>query len=253
MFDDDFVENQLALGKIEPVRGTLWAEKYVPGKEKVRVDGYGTIYSTGTTESGLVLVSADNEEASNVKAALFVVRAIGENPAVWSVRGHDRTSVWENKAKTDVTWDTSWEGQAVQEGTVVAIRPSTGERQTRASSYMQIRYDELVAVGVPFEESCDIPMLPAPGWLIIEKDEVATETASGLYKGEGIYATQGWAYFGTVVGIPRDSGADYQELLGRRVAFPSFAGAGATEYIDFDGGTYRAVPLFDVWGVIDED
>lgn len=252
MFDDNFVDEQLKLGKIAPVKGSLWCEKFIPGREKVSVPGYGNIYGVESA-GGIVLVSEDNEEASNVKAALFLVRAVGDDPQDWSIRGNDRSDVWQNKRKTDEVWDTTFAGQAIREGTVVAIRPSTGERQTRASSYIQIRYDELVAIGVPLEEDSAVPMYPAPGWLIIHKHDVATETKSGLYKGDGIYTEQGWAFFGTVVAIPRGADGDYVDLLNRTVAFPSFAGAGATEYIDFDGGEYRAVPFYDVWGVVDED
>lgn len=246
MFSDDILEEYLEAGKLRPVAGSLWCEKYTGAKAQLEVEGLGIVNYTDVTDSGIVLVSNTTEETDNIRAELYIVRAVGREPEKWSTRWASRGPEWEHPENVDVVYNTTFEAQKVLEGTVIATRSIAGESQGSDSRFVQIRYDEIVAIGTPVDED-SLPMLPAPGWVLVEKDEVEEELESGLYKGTGTVYDNGFVLWGTIVGIPRETPCGVE--VGARVAIPLFYGAGATEYVEFENGQFRVMPEADLLAV----
>lgn len=246
MFSDEFLSEQLDKGKLRPVRGSMWCEKYEGARASLDVEGLGVVDYTDITDSGIVLVSTMDSSANKVRAELYVVRAIGGKPIKWSTRWADRGNEWEHPENVDVVYATTFEEQRVGIGTIIAARAIAGESQGATSRFVQIRYDEVVAIGTPIEED-SIPMLPAPGWVLVEKDTVNEELASGLYKGEGTVYNNGSVLWGTIVGVPRNTPCSVE--VGDNVAIPMFYGAGATEYIEFEDGRFRVMPEADLLAI----
>ena len=244
MYSDSEMEQLIDNNQIRPVRGSLWCEKYIPGKASVEVRGLGMVDFTDVTESGIILVASTTKESDSVTANLYIVRAMGSDPDKWSSRWTQRDlNTWENPRKSDMVWNENWASQHIGIGTLIAIRAGSGANQETFSKFLQVRYDEIVAIGTELA-SDEIPMLPAPGWVMIQKDENTGVTASGIYRGEGQVYEKGWVLWGRVIGLPL--GYEDDDLhVSDHVAIPLHYGAGASEYIEFEG-TIRCVPMDDV-------
>lgn len=237
---DEYISDMLDDEKLRPVRGSVWCEKYTPGRERLMVEGLGVVSVADETESGIVLISGD-AETDLVKASLLVVRAIGEAPENWSVRFLDRARAGR---KVDKVYPCDWENQRIEVGTVIAIRAVAGEGQVKNSRFIQVRYDEIVAIGTPLDAD-EIPMLPAPGWVLVEPLPEPQEAS--IFIG-GMETSQ--SEWGRVLGTPRGLYGDVS--TGDVVAYPLHRVYGATEYVTFEGGL-RAVPVYDLLAVLEED
>lgn len=226
----------LADGRIRPPRGHLWCEKLTEGKT-LDVDGLGTIsIATDPTPSGLVVVSGRTSEAEDVLTSLLVVRALGDDPLAWHTLYQDRERSWPLG---------TWAEQKVGRGTVLATRAIAGVDQGRDHHFVQVRFDEIAAIGAPLTEPSDLPLMyPGPGWLLVHMDWDESDDTSdgGIFIGHGakdVYANSG-LHWGTVYATPR--GWDEPLLPGARVAVPRW---NAPEYVELSGNI-RAYPYYDI-------
>ncbi len=233
---DEFLEEMLDQGRVRPLPGHLYAAKLTKNRP-VDLDGYGQIAVSEVRDSGLVVVSGDTQEAEHYKALNCVILAVGEDPPEWKTR-------WFHKKRD---WNTSFAEQRIGEGTVVSIRAIAGVDQVKGSRFLQLRYDEISAIGQPEDE--DVPdMLPAPGWVLVKLREAQAPERGGLvlYDGLADVLDHGNMTFGTVLALPRGY-SDGDLKAGDSICFPTHTGVGATEFIEFDDGI-RCLPLDDVFG-----
>ena len=243
---DDYLGELLNNGKLRPPRGHLWCEKLTPDDTE-DVEGLGTISVKERTPSGIIL-PGKKESSENVLATLYIVRAIGEEPEDWHIRWHARSPIWQNNMKRSrKTLPHTWEEQRIRLGAVISARDMAGADVGRESKYTQIRYDEIISIGVPIDEDCHVPMLPGAAWILVEPDPLDTfDENLGLYMGEGDVYRDGWVKWGTVVALPRNNTIMPELQEGSRVAFPLHLTTGATEYVEFDNGKYRCMPMEDL-------
>lgn len=240
--NESFLATALASGKIRPTPGHLWCEKLAT-VSSVDVDGIGSVSVSEITSSGLVVVSERTEEADTVLGNLLVVRAIGEDPPPprgWHTYHLSRERSWPLG---------TWKDQRIEVGTVIAIRAVAGVNQGRDRKYVQVRYDEIAAIGAPLDEPDDAPaMYPGPGWVLVRLDDYDGDDTSsgGVYVGEGRKDVfdNGGVIWGEVYSLPRGF-SDPSVHPGARVAVPRWQ---STEYLELEGGI-RAVPWGDVLAV----
>lgn len=243
MRNDDFLEDAVLRDKYRPLPGHVLCLKETTNQE-VEVEGLGTVSASDITDSGLVLVSKDTKQAETVKALTAVVVALGNDPYKWETR-------WQGDAKKLRDWETTWEEQKVEEGTVVAIRAISGMNQERDSRFLDLKYNEISMIGQPHDIDCP-DMLPAPNWVMLELD-VQDDQMRGslhLYAGLQPLLDHGNMIFGVVRGLPRGY-IDGDLSIGDRVCVPAHTGVGATEFVEFEGNL-RAVPMDDIMGVVED-
>lgn len=239
MTNDDYLEAMLEEGRVRPLPGHLYAAKLTKNQH-VELAGYGDIAVSEIRDSGLVIVSNDTKEAEHYKALSCVVLTRGEDPDRWTTRWYDKRR----------DWGTTFAQQGIEEGTIVTIRAVAGVDQTKGSRYLQLRYDEINAIGQP--EGEDTPdMLPAPGWVLVKLHEEESQERGGLQLYDGLVELldHGNMRYGTVIGLPRGY-TDGDIAVGDTICFPTHTGVGATEFIEFEGGL-RCLPIDDVLGVQD--
>lgn len=243
MTNEDFLEQALLDEKFRPMPGHLICMKNTKNLE-VEVAGFGTVTASKVTDSGLVLVSNDTKESEQVKALMVTVVAIGKDPDKWETRIP--------KSRKKDNWNTTWDEQKVRVGTILSIRAVSGVDQTKGSSFIDLRYDEISCIGQPKNEECP-DMLPAPGWVLVRMEPVKEVDHKGLIVESGLdeLLVNGHMIYGEVIGLPRGyHGRDMR--VGDRICFPSHTGVGATEFVEFDGNL-RALPIRDVFGVVEEE
>jgi hypothetical protein len=234
MFDDNYWEKVIADGTVRPLKGHLTCEKYHKSVVE-HVEGIGDIPITGVTEGGLVLVGEDDSEAEDVKAFMLRVRVVGEDPEAWKFRffGKERD------------YKSTFAEQRVRPGVIIAVRGVAGANQSKNSHIIDVRYDEIVAIGTPKGE---FPaMLPAPGWVLVEHLDPAPKSRLHISAGAEQITQEGNVRWGRIIALPRGTSSDGLEV-GNEVCFPSHGGVGATEQLQFEDGRLRALPLDDVYG-----
>lgn len=230
---DIYIRELLLKGALRPKPGSLWGEKLFENKQ-LELQGIGTV--TGTvTDSGLVIVGAKSTQDEAVRSKVVLVRAVGEPPPRWHTRWFDN----------ERTWPTDWDEQGVDVGTVVMVRAVAGVEQGVDDKYIEIRYDEIVAIGQPLDT--DGPdMLPAPGWLLLDVDPGQEDTIGKVWVGDSRDALENnQIQWGIVKALP--VGYDGTLRLGNRVGFPRFVW---TEYVQV--GEMRYMPQDEVLVVSDE-
>lgn len=238
--NESFLASSLAQGKIRPTPGHLWCEK-LSTVSSMDVDGIGAVSVSSVTASGLVVVSDRTEEADTVLGNLLVVRAIGEDPPPprgWHTYCLGREQSWPLG---------TWKDQRITIGTVIAIRAVAGVNQGRDRKYVQVRYDEIAAIGAPLDEPDDAPaMYPGPGWVLVRLDKPVDDMHGSVYVGEGRKDVfeNGGVHWGTVYSLPRGF-QDPSVRVGSRIAVPRWQ---STEYLELEGDI-RAVPWGDVLAV----
>lgn len=235
---DAYLEAMLEEDRVRPLPGHLIGMK-VTQNEHVDLEGYGKVAVSGVTAGGLVLVSNDTKEAEHYKAKLVTVLVLGDEPDQWKCR-------WFDKSRN---WKTTFAEQGIDLGTVVAVRAVSGVDQVKGSKFLQLRYDEISAIGQP--EGSDGPdMLPAPGWVLVRiESPEKIDRGVLVYDGLEQVLQEGNMTYGTVIGLPR--GYPFSDIkVGDRICFPTHTGVGATEFVDFEGGL-RCLPIDDVLGVED--
>lgn len=237
---DAYLEAMLEEDKVRPLPGHLIGLKHTKNKH-IDLEGYGQIAVSQQTASGLVVVSNDTREAENYKALLVTIFVLGDEPDKWNTR-------WFDKKKD---WKTTFAEQRIDVGTTVAIRAVSGVDQVKGSKFIQLRYDEVSAIGQA-EDATDVPdMLPAPGWVLVQLDTSEHKNKAGLHIYAGLQQVldQGQMSYGTIIGLPR--GYPFDDLhVGDTICFPTHTGAGATEFVEFEEGL-RCLPIDDILGVVD--
>lgn len=242
MLDEIFDRNG-----VRPMRGYVICEKYIE-TSRVYVDGFGWVDSRGFSDGGLLLVSKQTQEQEYVNATRYVVRRIGTTPYEWRFRCLSTGGSWNGPRPGDPierNFHTTFAQQRVVEGTVLAARAVSGTQQDRASRFVALRYDEICAIGKPLDEPEGFEMLPAPGWVLVQKESSeARKDRLEVYEGLQQMIQNGNGTWGRILEIPREVNTNGLRV-GDRVMFPTHAAVGATEYIEFGGGI-RCLPLEDV-------
>jgi len=239
--------------RVRPVKGYVICEKYVE-TNKVFVEGLGWVDSKGFSPGGLLLVSNKTTEQEYVNAVRFVVRRVGLSPDEWRFRCLSTGGCWNGPQPgkpIERNFHTTFEAQKIEVGMVLAARAVSGSQQDKASRFIALRYDEICAIGKPLDEPEGFDMLPAPGWVMVKKDEVQARPGSRIHTYVGLeqLTQHGQGTLGVVIELPRGTDSDGLKV-GDRVMFPTHAGVGATEFIEFEGGI-RCLPLEDVLLVLE--
>lgn len=218
-----------------PLPGFLLCEE-VPDYVNRTVEGLGTI-RVGAVKNGLY-IPPTSKESDPLKGRLLVVRKVGPNPDKWNQRFFKR----------ERDWQTTFEEQKITDGTLLSVRKVAGKSLSDDDAWVQIRYDEVCAIGIPFDEDYPVDMRPCPGWIGVHLDglpDAVDETGlwiQGGYRQIDEDAQGSWA---TVTSLPRG----FDELaIGDRVLIPSHEGVGATEIVEFGKGL-RFLPYDDVLAI----
>lgn len=238
--------------KIRPLPGHLWTTKYTPGAgQKLRLAN-GMEFEGSMRESGLFLPSSKSDAVNDVLAKMYVIEAVGEEPPEgWRTKWFLTNANKDHKTLPTRKWNTSFAKEGLSAGVVVAASAKAGLRNELQHEQVQLRHDELVAIGKPLDKCYDrdeFQMFAAPGWVIVKLETSTGQRKSGLTINAAIDTrlTQGSGQWGRVVEVPRN--ATYEGLgnlcPGMHVCFPHALHAGdhALEWVDFEGG-YRALPL----------
>ena len=233
---DKAVRALLDAGKLRPKKGSLWCEKLLEHDE-ITVDGVGVV--TGSvTSSGLVLVgSGGNSQDQSVKSKLLLVRAVGESPDAWSFRYFDKERNW---------GALTFASQNVDVGTVLCVRAVSGKELEADARFIEVRYDEIVAIGQP-EGVGEHDMLPAPGWVLLDMTVDAQDCKVGIiYVREDAYdvVSNGEAQWATVLALAGGASEVDGMEQGSRVLVDRYK---FTEYVQI--GNLRFVPIDEVLGV----
>lgn len=234
---DRYLESMMEEDRVRPLPGYLITLKHT-NNQVIDLPNGMSVAASEVRPSGLVLVSPDTKEAEYYKATLVTVLVVGADPYKWNTR-------WWGKTRD---WPTNWEEQGIDVGTILAIRPIAGVNQEKGSKFLQLEYSEICAIGQP--EGADGPdMLPAPGWVLVQKDAADDSKHSGLhiYGGLKDVLDKGNMTFGTILALPKGY-TDGDLAIGDRICFPTHTAVGATEFIEFEGGL-RCLPIDDVLGV----
>lgn len=221
MSNESYLGQVLDEGKIRPLAGHLIAEKLV-------TQDY-------TSPSGVIIPRFDKPEDELTKHNLLVVRALGKPPDKW----HTRYFQWE------YDHDTTWAEQGIEVGTVVVARAVAGVGQSSDSPYVQLRYDEIAAIGAAADDD-RADMYPAPGWVMMVQDVDHGDTsAGGIYVGSEraeVFA-EGALVWGVVTMLAKwDPMTRGTLVIGDRIGVPRY---NPTEFIQLEGGI-RLVPFDDV-------
>lgn len=227
---DRYIRDMLRAGRLRPKAGHLWCEKLFENTD-IEVAGVGTVSGVVHAGTGLVLVGNKSTQDEAVRSKLVVVRAVGPEPYKWSTR-------WFSKKRT---WDATWAGLGIEPGVALIVRAVAGVEQANDARYIEIRYDEVIAVG----QTHDAPgpdMLPAPGWLLVDVDpgddtQVGRIFAVSAEHRDALEHNQ--MQWGAVLGLP--AGYDGDLALGDRIGFTRFEW---TEYVQC--GNMRYMPQDEV-------
>lgn len=226
---DRYIRDLLRTGKLRPKAGHFWCEKVFENKE-IEIDGVGTV-SGVLHASGLVLVGGKSTQDEAVRSKLVVVRALGGEPPAWRTR-------WFHKERT---WPATWESVGVAPGVALLVRAVSGVEQANDAQFIEIRYDEIVAVGQP-HDAPGPDMLPAPGWLLVDIDPGSDTRIGSIYTTGSDHRDaleNNRIQWGTVTGLP--NGYDGELTLGDRAGFARFDW---TEYVQ--AGMMRYMPQDEV-------
>jgi hypothetical protein len=227
------------MSKVRPLPGFLWCEE-VPDYVERTVLGLGKV-RVAAIRSGLY-IPPESKDSNPLKGRLLVVRSVGENPRQW----HQR---WFRRERN---WGTTWQEQAIDEGSLLVVRKVAGHALGPDSPWLQVRHDEVCAIGVRQDEDYPVDMRPAPGWVGVQLDDLPSEQQrGGLWVRAGIrqIVEDGQGTWATVVALPRgfDEGTEGIRM-GDKVLIPSHEGVGATEFVEFGKGL-RFLPFEDVLAV----
>lgn len=224
---DIYIRELIQAGKLKPKPGHMWCRKIYENK-KINIAGLGQV--TGTVSpSGLVVVGAKDTQDEAVLSRLVVVMALGDEPPAWRFRFFDR----------ERDFKTSLAEQGVAVGTALMIRAVAGVAQDSTDAFIEVRYDEIVAIG---QTEGEHDMLPAPGWIALDMttDEGDGRIGSIFVRPDAIDAVRdGQLHWGQVLALP--VGYDGTLIEGDHVAVDRFQ---FTEYMQV--GKTRYVPQDEV-------
>lgn len=230
---EKYIGEMLDRNVIRPKQGHLLCEK-LSDVPTVSVEGLGEV-SGSLSAGGLLVVTKQTEEDAAIRSKLCVVRAMGKDPVEWNNR-------WFGKERD---FKTDWKGQRVDIGSVIGIRAIAGVEQALADKFIEVRYDEIGAIGQPPDDGPD-DMLPAPGWVFLDVSLDAGDTKLGsLYFRPEMkdVLENGGISWGRVLALPRDY-RDGELVVGDEVCFDR---AKNEEYMMLEG-SIRAMPQDELLG-----
>lgn len=212
--------------------GTLWCHKQTKSRVTVHVPGFGAVEVEGATAGGLILPFTDNRGDVNVKTSMFVVENVGAD-VPWRID------------KTD--YRTTFAAQGIETGVVIAVRAGAGLDQRRDDDWINVKYNEIAAIGNTEDEGP--AMYPAPGWILcrVLKGERTNSLLTVDADHEDVLE-QPQAVRMSVLAVPRDCA--YSPVVpGDVVYMPRFT---AQNFVEFEDNTYRCVPMDDIIAVENE-
>lgn len=218
--------------RVRPLPGFLWCQEVLRSVDRY-IPGLGTVSVASETPGGLYLPPED-KQSSPLAGKLLIVRHKGGEPSQgWTQRWYGR----------ERDWDTSFEQQKIHEGTLLVVRKVAGLSAIECSDWYQVRHDEVCAIGIPYgeEHESGLDMLPAPGWVAVQLDQLPEATVDGLWvRAEVRAVVQDYGgVWGTVSALHRGADPENSPLKrGDRVLLPAHTGSGATEYIEHQGLRY---------------
>jgi hypothetical protein len=216
--------------KVKPMPGTVWCNKQINPTINLFVEGLGNVVVSGATDGGLVLPFTDTRGDVNVKTSMYVVDAVGTDET-WRVGKRD--------------YKTTFAEQGVTPGVIIATRAGAGLDQRREADFINVRYNEIAAIGNTEDDGP--PMYPAPGFVLCE---VLLNKHSGELEVDALHADvleQPQAVRMVVLATPRGSFPTGVKP-GDVVYMPRFT---ATDFVEFEDGKYRCVHEDDLIGVED--
>jgi hypothetical protein len=212
--------------RVKPMPGTLWCHKQSKPKARVHVAGIGMVEVEAATAGGLLIPFTDNRGDVNLKTSMFVVESIGDD-LPWRID------------KTD--YRTTFAEQGIVPGVVIATRAGAGLDQRREADHINVRYNEIAAIGNMEEDGP--PMYPAPGWVLCrvlkQTAPGRTLTVSADYEDA---LEQPQAVRMVVEALPR--GQHNADLAPGDIVY--MARFTAQNFVEFEDNTWRCVPLEDI-------
>lgn len=220
--------------RVKPMPGTVWCHKQSKPKVRVNVAGIGMVEVESATAGGLLIPFTDNRGDVNVKTSMFVVESVGAD-LPWRI------------GKTD--HHTTFAEQCIVPGVIIATRAGAGLDQRREADHINVRYNEIAAIGNMEDEGP--PMYPAPGWVLCR---VLRQTAAGrtltVDADHEDALEQPQAVRMVVEALPRCAPANMGVAPGDIVYMPRFT---AQNFVEFEDNTWRVVPLEDIIAVESEE
>ena len=229
---NDF-EKLIQSGKLKPVPGTLIGVRYRPDLVDTGVVGK----VKGRRVGGLVVVESVETTDDALNQTAVVVRLVGAD-IPWRSRFQN----------LEHNHETTWGAQRIEPGTLVFARSVAQAPLGVGTDYVQLRYDDLAAVGVPLDEPPTVPCVPAPGFVLVKKVEYEDKIGS-IYMKEAYSEvfSEGAGMRGVVAALPRADNLIQSSgiKVGSTVTFPRYQ---LSEYIDLEGG-FRLIHFEDVLAV----
>lgn len=230
---DLYISELLDRGALRPKPGHLWCEKFI--KDSVEVAGLGEVAGELHAGSGLVLVSSKDSQDEAILAKLLIVRAVGQDAFAWKFRYFHK----------ERDWKTTFAEQGIAPGVVVAVRAVSGMQQAKDDRFLEIRYDEISAIG---QTNPDGPaMLPAPGWVMVDVglDDLDGRVGSLFVSQEMQDVIEGGTMqWGSVAALPHGYADVGCLALGDEVGFDRY------KYVEFvTSGNFRFMPQDEILAV----
>lgn len=208
--------------------GTVWCNKQTEPKVTIHVPGFGNVDVGGVAAGGLVLPFTDTRGDVNLKTSMFVVERVG----------HDEPWVVDK-----VNYRTTFAEQGIEPGVVIATRAGAGLDQRREADHINIKYNEIAAIGNTDDEGP--PMYPAPGWVLCRVLLNKRDTTLFVDEAHQDVLEQPAVVRMVVEAVPRGS-YPCSVAVGDVVFVDRYK---ASDFVEFDDGAYRCVHEEDILGV----
>lgn len=215
---------------VRPMPGTVWCNKQSTPRVSVNVPGYGNVEVAGTAAGGLILPFTDTRGDVNLLTSVFVVERVGAD-VTWRI---DKTN-----------YRTTFAEQGIEPGVLIATRAGAGLDQDRSADHINIKFNEIAAIGNTEDDGP--PMYPAPGWVLCRVLLNKRETTLYVEEKHQDVLEQAGAVRMVVEAVPRGSWP-CSVAVGDVVYMARFT---ATDFVEFEDGTYRCVHEDDILGVED--
>jgi hypothetical protein len=216
------------MDNVRPMPGTVWCSKRLQPTTTVNIGGFGNVEIEQVTPGGLLVPFTDRRGDVNLKTSMFLVERVGTD-LPWRIGKRN--------------YATTFAEQGIGPGVVIATRAGAGLDQRRGDDYINIRFNEIAAIGNTEDDGP--PMWPAPGRVLCRV--LLNERNKGVLVDE-LHADaleQPQAVRMVVEAVPRGSWP-CSVAVGDIVYMPRFT---ATDFVEFEDGTWRCIHEDDILGV----